>query len=306
MDRPRPLDPGVWAVMPTPFDDDLDVHHGDIERLVDFYRGLGLTGVVVLGVFGEAARLSAEEQIAVVRTAAAAAGDLPVVVGLSALATAPAVEQAAALSDAAAGRARALMVMINTSDPEELVRHLDTVIRAGETGVVVQDYPLHSGVRVGIAALRAAVNGCMGAVAVKAESPPTSVQIARLAPSVPVPVFGGLGGVGLLDELAVGCAGAMTGFSHPEGLLAAVTAHRDGGFDAARAAFAPWLPLVNFEGQVGIGLALRKMILHRRGLLSSPAVRTPGAGMPVELAGLLDEHLAALTARVPVARPGNG
>ena len=58
--------------------------------------------------------------------------------------------------------------------------------------------------------------------AVKAEAPPTPVAVAELTARCTVPVFGGLGGVGLLDELAVGAAGAMTGFSFPEGLLACV------------------------------------------------------------------------------------
>jgi len=104
---------------------------------------------------------------------------------------------------------------------------------------------------------------------------------------------GGLGGVGLLDELAAGAAGAMTGFSPPEGLRAALSAWDDGGFPAARAAYAPWLPLVNFEAQPGIGLALRKEILRRRGVLTDAAVRPPAPPLPAELHELIDIHLAA-------------
>ena len=86
--------------------------------------------------------------------------------------------------------------------------------------------------------------------AVKAEAPPTPPAIATLTARLDVPVFGGLGGIGLLDELAAGSAGAMTGFSFPEGLLACVSAFRSGGYEAAREAFLPYLPLVNFEQQV--------------------------------------------------------
>ena len=96
-------------------------------------------------------------------------------------------------------------------------------------------------------------SACPFAVGVKSETPPTSVAIAHLAPRLDVPVFGGLGGVGLLDELAAGSAGAMTGFSHPAVLAAVLRAHRDGGFEAARDAWAPWLPLANFEGQLRVG-----------------------------------------------------
>jgi len=109
----------------------------------------------------------------------------------------------------------------------------------------------------------------------------------------------GLGGIGLLDELAAGSAGAMTGFSFPEGLLACVNAWQAGGFEAARAAFLPFLPLVNFEQQVRIALAVRKEVLHRRGLIAESAARPPAASFPPTLSEPLDRHLAAVEAAVP-------
>jgi 4-hydroxy-tetrahydrodipicolinate synthase len=96
-------------------------------------------------------------------------------------------------------------------------------------------------------------------------------------------MFGGLGGVGLLDELCAGAAGAMTGFSYPEALVSVVRAWRDHGFAAARAAIAPWLPLMNFEGQAGVGLGILKENPRRHGWLASAAVRPPGIGLPEEL-----------------------
>ena len=89
----------------------------------------------------------------------------------------------------------------------------------------------------------------------------------------------------------------MTGFSHPEGLRATLDAHRAGGFEAARAAYAPWLPLVNFEAQQGISLALRKMLLHRRGVLADPFVRPPAPSVPPALLPVLEQHLAAAPTR---------
>jgi 4-hydroxy-tetrahydrodipicolinate synthase len=125
--------------------------------------------------------------------------------------------------------------------------------------------------------------------------------IARLAGRTDIPVFGGLGGVGLIDELAAGAAGVMTGFSHPEGLRAALDAWHRGGYAAARDAFAPWLPLVNFEAQPGIGLALRKAILARRGVLAEAVVRPPSPSAPDELLRMLDDHLAAVQELLPAS-----
>jgi 4-hydroxy-tetrahydrodipicolinate synthase len=168
------------------------------------------------------------------------------------------------------------------------------VHEATGVGIVVQDYPLVSGVRVNQRdlALLLADNADM-VVAVKSEAPPTPPAIATLTLTTGVPVFGGLGGVGLLDELAVGAAGAMTGFSYPEALLATVRAFDTGGPRAARETFAPWLPLVNFEAQPGIGLAIRKECLRRRGLLLEASVRPPAPDLPQSLLPLLEEHLAA-------------
>jgi 4-hydroxy-tetrahydrodipicolinate synthase len=100
--------------------------------------------------------------------------------------------------------------------------------------------------------------------------------------------------VGLLDELAAGAAGAMTGFSHPEGLRAALDAWAAGRYPAARAAFAPWLPLVNYEAQPGVGLAIRKEILRQRGIFADSAVRPPARTAPSEILRLLPDHLAAV------------
>jgi 4-hydroxy-tetrahydrodipicolinate synthase len=140
------------------------------------------------------------------------------------------------------------------------------------------------------------VQSCPFVVGVKSETPPTSAAIAHLAPRLDVPVFGGLGGVGLLDELAAGSAGAMTGFSHPAALAAVLAAHRDGGFPAARDVWAPWLPLANFEGQLRVGLAIRKEVLRRRGVIATGRVRQPARSLPAALVPLLDQHLAALPA----------
>jgi 4-hydroxy-tetrahydrodipicolinate synthase len=86
----------------------------------------------------------------------------------------------------------------------------------------------------------------------------------------------------------------MTGFSHPEGLRAALDAFGEGGFEAARDAFAPWLPLVNFEAQPRVGLALRKEILRRRGIFASSAVRPPAKSVPPVLLEQMARHLDAV------------
>lgn len=293
-----PLSSGVWAVLATPFDPDLRVDTSSLAREVEFFAARGATGLVGLGVFGEAARLSDDEQDMVVRTIRAAAPDLPLVAGVSPLATPEVLDRSRRLVEAAGGELAALMIKVNAEEAGPIVEHLAAVSTATSCAVVLQDYPAESGISVASATVVEVVRGSDSIVAVKSESPPTPPAIADLTAQLDVPVFGGLGGVGLLDELGAGAAGAMTGFSHPEGLWAAIDAYRDHGFAAAHAAYAGWLPLANFEGQARIGLALRKEILHRRGAIAHAAVRPPAPAVPRALLPQLARHLE----RTPLAR----
>lgn len=287
------LGPGVWGILPTPFTEDLKVDLASIQRVVTAFVDARVTGLVALGVFGEAARLDLDEQVTVLRAVVDAAGDVPVIAGVSPVeeeASRAAAEHLVDQVPATAG----LMIKVPSEDSEVSAAHLRRVTDATGRRLVVQDYPADSGVRITPDALIEAVVESDVALAVKAEAAPTPVAIARIVSAVDVPVFGGLGGIGLIDELMAGAAGAMTGFSHPEVLVAAVEAFDAGGYDAVRAMFAPWLPLVNFEGQVGIGLAIRKEILQRRGMIACAAVRPPAPGLPHELVATLGAHLAAV------------
>jgi 4-hydroxy-tetrahydrodipicolinate synthase len=288
----QPLAPGVWGVLATPLTPDAAaVDTASLTRQVQHYVRIGATGLTALGVFGEAARLTPDERRTVVRTVAAAAGELPLVIGLSSLDTEAACAEAANLLDVLDRPPAGLMVQVASPDPAVVASQLTAIAERTGQGVVVQDYPVISGVSIAADDLVAAVRRVPAAVAVKSESAPSPPAVATLAAGLDVPVFGGLGGTGLLDELAVGSAGAMTGFSVPEGLLACVAAFRDGGFDAAREVWRDYLPLVNFEFQTGIALALRKHSLVHRGLIASPAVRPPAPPAPEPLLGVLLHHL---------------
>lgn len=289
----RPLAPGLWGVLATPYEgDDLRVDHGSLARLARHYEHVGAAGLTVLGVFGEAARLSTVERAAVLSSVVGAVG-LPLVVGATSLATSPLVEEVEQAQVVAGERLAAVMVQVPSAVPAVVRRHLTAVHDATGAALVVQDYPLVSGVAIAAGALADAVEGLPFVAAVKAESPPTSVSVGTLARRLDVPVFG-LGGIGLLDELAAGAAGAMTGYSFPEGLLACVDAWREGGFEPVRDALLPHLPLIAFEQQPGIGLALRKACLQRRGLVNEAAVRPPAPPLPEALRAQVERHVDVL------------
>jgi 4-hydroxy-tetrahydrodipicolinate synthase len=287
----EPLQSGVWGVLPTPFAvTDSAVDSGSLDKALELFVEAGVSGVVALGVFGEAAQLTVPERATVVQRATATFGARRVVVGLTSIDTDEVITEARAASAAAEAPLAALMIQINSTSAEAVVDHLRTVHTETDLPIVFQDYPIASGVRVTTELIIDILGQVDCISAVKCESPPTSLAIAQLAPHTSAALFGGLGGIGLLDELQAGAAGAMTGFSYPEVLVSVVDAWRDGGYAAARAAVEPWLPLINFEAQVSVGLSIRKENLRRRGVLASAAVRPPAMAYPSVLASLSDAH----------------
>lgn len=289
------LSPGLWGVLATPFDDDLAVDPTSLRNEVSSFVSDGCDGLVALGVFGEAAALSADEADTVAHTVASNT-DLPYVLGLSERDPDAVIAQAGRLLDAVPRPPVALMAQIADADPAVAADSLRRLHDATGIGILIQDYPVISGISVTDEQVVVLTQACPFAVGVKSETPPTSVAVAHVAPRVDVPVFGGLGGVGLLDELAAGSAGAMTGFSHPAVLAQVLRAYRDGGFTAARDVWAPWLPMANFEGQLKVGLAIRKEVLRRRGVIATGRVRNRAVPLPAALVPLLDQHLATVPA----------
>lgn len=289
--------PGVWGVLATPFGGStFDVDDNGLAQLVEQADAAGVSGLTVLGVFGEAAQLSWTERRLVLETVLDST-DLPLVVGCTGLATGPVVDEAAMAVELVGDRLAGVMVQVNSSDRVVLDHHLRAVHEATGADVVVQDYPVVSGVTIPVGVLAEVVAGSPHVTAVKAEAPPTPVAVAELTRRCAVPVFGGLGGINLLDELACGAAGAMTGFSYPEALVACVRAWDPENPGKSRAELLDFLPLITFEQQAGIALAIRKECLRRRGLIADSAVRPPARSLPESLVSVLAAHLDAVEAR---------
>src|SRR4029078_5844224 len=108
-------------------------------------------------------------------------------------------------------------------------------------------------------------------------------------------LVGCLGGVFVLDELMSGATGAMTVCAFPE-ILARIMKHWNAGErDAAADVFYRAVPLMRFEFQEGIGMAIRKEVLRRRGALASAATRAPAAALDKPTLASLDRVLTWVT-----------
>jgi 4-hydroxy-tetrahydrodipicolinate synthase len=287
------LPAGVHTVLATPFGPGETLDEPSVGTLVEHVARSGAVGALALGVLGEADRLSDRERDRV-RDAvlAAAAGRLAVTVGVSHASTLVAAERARAAESA--GADAVMLAPPPGATGAALVEHYRRVGEAVAIPVVVQDHPASSGVRIPVEALAALLEELPEGSAVKLEDPPTAPKIRLLLELVPAAaVFGGLGGVALLHELDAGAAGTMTGFALPDVLVAIVEAHRGGEREEARRRHQAALPLLAFEAQPVLGLAVRKEILRRRGAIAHATLRSPAPQLDDVTLAALDELLGS-------------
>jgi 4-hydroxy-tetrahydrodipicolinate synthase len=113
-------------------------------------------------------------------------------------------------------------------------------------------------------------------------------------------ILGGNGGLFLAEELERGADGVMTGYAVPEMLVRVCQLMAAGDRTAAHDLFDLHLPLIRYELQPGLGLAVRKYLLARRGIIGSDTVRAPGPKMTAETRAEVDFLFARLAARDPV------
>jgi 4-hydroxy-tetrahydrodipicolinate synthase len=273
---------GVFVIAVTPFTDTGELDLESADRMVDFYIEKGATGLTVLGMMGEAPKLTASESEKVVRRVLArAGGHVPVVVGVSAPGFAAMKELADQVMDAgAAGVMVAPPSHLRTDD--QIFSYFETAAEMlGRTPFVLQDFPLATGVQISAGVISRIIKACPSCVMLKHEDWPGLNKITALRAASGrgdtrrISILCGNGGLFLTEELGRGADGAMTGFAYPEMMVDVCRAHRRGDIARAQDLFDAYLPLVRYELQPNLGLMIRKYVLARRGVIASAALRKP-------------------------------
>jgi 4-hydroxy-tetrahydrodipicolinate synthase len=300
---------GVYIIAATPFDQlgGLDLESTD--RMVDYYINCGVSGMTILGIMGEAAKLSGHESALLARRILdRVKGRVPVIVGV----TGGGFDNMAELSrlvmeHGAAGVMVAPLPSLQT-DSKQRAYFTEVCEALGpDVPICLQDYPMTSSVNFSVETLLAIFRDNPQITMLKHEDWPGLTKLSRMRAEtanaeIPrISILVGNAALFLPQELQRGADGAMTGFAYPEMLVKVVAMHKAGDVDGAEDLFDAYLPMVRYEQQLGAGLAIRKEILHRRGVLASPKVRAPGPSLTpedhVELTRLmerLDKKLAAL------------
>ncbi|SUB02424.1 Dihydrodipicolinate synthase [Pannonibacter phragmitetus] len=273
---------GVYVIAATPFTETGDIDFGSCDRMVDHYLKAGATGLTLLGIMGEAPKLTSEESATLVRhILKRVEGKVPIIVGVSAPGFAQMQDLTARVMDMGAAGVMVAPPGSLRTDDQIVTYYMQVAEFLGDTPFVLQDFPLVTGVQISVPALARIFNALPTAVCLKHEDWPGLAKITALRKKGTlnrrISILCGNGGVFLPEEMERGADGAMTGFAYPEMMAGVVENHRKGDMERARDLFDAYLPLARMEQQPGAGLAIRKYIMYRRGILASPALRKPGA-----------------------------
>ncbi|PJI39539.1 dihydrodipicolinate synthase family protein [Ferrovibrio sp.] len=292
---------GVFPIAPTAFHPDGRIDEASTDKLIETYLAAGSAGVTVLGIMGEAPKLEPEESLAIATRFIKGMKTLPVIVGVSAPGFAAMRSLARASMDrGAAGVMIAPVPSLRTDD--QITGYYRQAIEAigDDIPFVIQDYPLTLSVQMTPKVIRQIVQDHASCVMLKHEDWPGLEKISALrgfqaeGSMREISILTGNGGLFLDFEMERGADGAMTGYAFPEMLVDVVRFQKAGQRDAAHDLFDAHLPLLRYEQQQGVGLAVRKYTLMKRGILASDAQRKPGAGLSAKAKAEVDYLLARL------------
>lgn len=269
---------GVYIVTQTPFADDGAIDLASVDTLTDFYFQHGASGLTVLGVAGESAKLTPAEATAVAGRFIKAAAGKPVIVGVSSASVAQLRELTAQVMDL--GAAGVMIAPPNgLKTEEELFGYFASVFeQIGDVPTVLQDFPFSTGTWMSVPSILKLVERHPQIQLLKEEDLPSITKITKLreAPGRRIAILTGNNAMFLPLEMGRGIDGPMAGFSHPEMLSRVYEHYVAGRIEQAHDVFDAYLPLLSYENQSQWGVAVRKEILRRRGALASARMRSPG------------------------------
>jgi len=293
---------GVFTIAATPFLPNGALDEASLDSMTDFYLERGATGLTILGIMGEAGKLSSAEAARVIETVCTRA-TVPVVVGVSAPGFATIEALAAVAMDKGAAAVMVAPPASLKTDAQTLTYFQTIADRLGETPWVLQDFPLVTNVVIDPNVILKIVETCPTMKMLKHEDWPGLEKISALrrasdAGARRISILCGNGGQFLLEEMIRGADGAMTGFAYPEMMRDVVRLMKAGEESAARDIFDSYLPLVRYESQPGAGLAIRKYILAKRGAIAHDTVRAPGPKLNAATIAEIETLIARQTERL--------
>ena len=274
---------GVFVISATPFNPDGSIDFDGLGPLLDFYLGCGVSGITILGVMGEANKMTDAESAEIAdRAIEHLSGKVPVVVGVTHTALTALRSLSHRVMDKGAS-AVMLQPISGLKGDDAVFGYFEQVFETIDPGVpvVYQDFPQASAVHLSPSAWSRMVAAFPDLVMLKHEDCPGLAKLSRIrememeAGRRRVSILTGNNGLYFPQELHRGADGAMTGFAYPDVLVQVYDLFKDGQPEEAEDLFDKYLPINRHEQQLGFGLPVRKEILRRRGALRHATARKP-------------------------------
>ena len=297
---------GVFVISTTPFSKDGSIDLDSADSLVEFYIEKNVSGITILGMMGEANKLSANEsEIFIKHVIERVNNRVPVLVGVSDAGLKNLVRLSQfSMDSGCAGVMVAPISGLNTE--KKLYGYFAQIFDelGPDIPVCYQDYPQSTGVHISVECFNILVKNFPQLVMLKHEDCPGLGKLTKIRETAQfqylrrVSILTGNGGLYLPQELARGADGAMTGFAYPEMLVEVVSLHTEGKAEKAEDLFDAYLPLVRYEQQPGFGLAVRKEVLRQRGAIKFALTRSPGQSLSQSDHSELSKLIARLEIRL--------
>lgn len=269
---------GVFPVLPTPFDANLQPDRDALKALVRYLLRSGVDGMTYPGVASEFAQLTQDERLELTQLVVTeVAGHVPVVAGVSS--DDMAITLALAKSAAAAGAAALLVAAPSgfKTAAEQVGYFAQLAAAAPGVAIMLQNVPPPLGAGLDPEVVVQILNSVPAVRYVKEEALPSGQRLSvirKLAPASLLGVFGGAGGRYITDELRRGACGTMPAIELAEIHVALFAAHRNGNSALVRSIFTRMMPILNI--QAVFRWSLTKYVLQYRGLIAHAGQRIAG------------------------------
>ena len=275
---------GIWPVAPTAFDDTGALDLEGSARALDCMIDQGADGVCILANYSEQFLISDSERLALTKMSLDhVAGRVPVIVTISHFATDIVVERARQAREMGADIVMMMAPYHGATLRGTPEQTFEQFARVGDVGIpiMLQDAPL-SGVELSVPLLARMARDIEMLKLLKIESVGTAAKLRALLAEADAHIdgpFDGEEGITLMADLDAGATGTMTSATLTDQIKPVVVHHLAGRRDAALAAYARVLPVINHENRQ-CQFRAAKVAMEAGGVIRSAFCRHPIAPLP--------------------------
>jgi 4-hydroxy-tetrahydrodipicolinate synthase len=271
---------GVFPVIPAPFTEDKNtIDYQNWERLVEYAIDAGSSGIAIFGAGTEFYKLSAVEKQKMLKIAVEACRKrVPILATISSHATVLAIDEAKQAVDYGADIINIFPPSFAAPSPEAIIKHVMRIIEAVDVPVMIQYAPELTGQKIALQAFSRISEEVERELLIKVEANPIGPTISAVHKATQGRYSMAVGNAGLhmYDALLRGAQIIMPGLAMVERYISFYRTFSTGNHAEAYRDYASILPYIVALGQdIEMFVALEKMILKEKGLLSSSVCREP-------------------------------